>query len=118
MPEVEEVVNVNNKKDKNKNVEPEVKVEEKPTHHLVNQQQQLFVVQPNDNTAREYLDQEQINNFINSSSNDPLKFMVGSLGRKDITKQTFLNEFSIANVLENEIRNEFEMLPVTGKLMI
>jgi len=38
MPEVEEVVNVGNKKDK-KNVEPEVKVEEKPMHHLVNYQQ-------------------------------------------------------------------------------
>jgi hypothetical protein len=44
--------------------------------------------------------------------------MVGSLGRKDITKYTFLNEYSIANGLEAEIRQEFEMLPVTGKLMI
>lgn len=76
------------------------------------------MVYPNENSAREYLDQEQINNFINSSSNDPLKFMVGSLGRKDITKYTFLNEYCISNVLESEIRNEFETLPVTGKLMI
>jgi len=44
--------------------------------------------------------------------------MVGSLGRKDITKYTFLNEYCISNVLESEIRNEFETLPVTGKLMI
>lgn len=35
MPEVEEVVNVNKGKDK-KNIEPEVKEDEKPTHHLVN----------------------------------------------------------------------------------
>lgn len=44
--------------------------------------------------------------------------MVGSLGRKDITKYTFLNEYCIANELEAEIRNEFDILPVTGKLMI
>lgn len=35
MPEVEEVVNVGKGKDK-KNVEVEVKEEEKPPHHLVN----------------------------------------------------------------------------------
>jgi hypothetical protein len=44
--------------------------------------------------------------------------MVGSLGRKDIVKYTFLNDYSDENDLDKEIRSEFEELPITGRLMI
>ena len=43
--------------------------------------------------------------------------MVGSLGRKDITKYTLLNEYSISNGLETKFKHVFEMLPITGKLI-
>jgi len=79
-----------------------------------NFEQYLFVVSPEDKLVREYLNQSQINGFINSCERDAIHEEVN----KDLSKFTFLNTYSEDNNLELEIRREFEQLPIVSKLMI
>lgn len=76
--------------------------------------QSLFVVNPEKNYVLEYLNQENINSFLNVIENEPTQEQIN----KDVIRFKFIYSYNESNQLEEEIRKEFEGLPIVSRLMI
>lgn len=78
-----------------------------------NYDQYLFAVKPEKNEVYEYMNQPQINSFINNIDTDPVQEQIS----KDVTTfKFFCPDLKNQNSIENEIQKEFENLPVINRI--